>query len=68
MLAHDMRDRVALIPAFQSSLALFDKMCDCVTYPASALMPQLIGLVDAVRRGVNQISHLIHKETKTEEH
>ena len=62
MLAKGMRNKVALIPAFQSTLALFDKMCDCMTYPPAAMTPQLIGLVDSIRKANNQISHLIKAE------
>jgi hypothetical protein len=40
---------IGLIPAFYSTLALFDKMCDCAHYPSSAKVPQLLGLIDAVR-------------------
>ena len=36
------------IPAFYSTLALFDKMCDCAHYVASARVPQLLGLIDMI--------------------
>lgn len=31
-----------LIHAFESTLAVFDKMCDCAHYTPSAKMPQLL--------------------------
>ena len=36
------------MPAWMSTLALFDKMCDCGHYAISAKYPQLLGLVDAI--------------------
>ena len=35
-----------IVPAFQSTLALLDKMCDCAHYPTSSKIPQLLALVD----------------------
>lgn len=40
---------VGIVPAFYSTMALYDKICDCAHYPASAKIPQLVGLIDAVR-------------------
>merc|ERR1711871_657034 len=39
------------IPAFSSTLAMYDKMCDCTHYPWGAKMPQLLALTDKLRRG-----------------
>lgn len=39
---------IVVLPAFYSTLALFDKMCDCGHYSISAKMPQLLGLLDAI--------------------
>jgi hypothetical protein len=39
---------VATLPAFHSTLALFDKMCDCGHYAVSAKIPQLMGLMDSI--------------------
>jgi hypothetical protein len=41
---------ISVVPAFHSTLALFDKMCDCAHYPTSAKMPQLLGLLDDIRK------------------
>ena len=38
--------QMVILPAFQSTLALFDKMCDCAHYPIVARMPQLLSLLD----------------------
>lgn len=38
-----------IIPAFSSTLALYDKMCDCSHYSVVAKMPQLIRLLDILR-------------------
>ncbi len=38
--------QMTIVPAFQSTLALFDKMCDCAHYPVVARMPQLLNLLD----------------------
>jgi hypothetical protein len=40
---------VGLIPAFHSTMALYDKICDCAHFPNSARIPQLVGLIDAIR-------------------
>lgn len=40
----------SVVPAFLSTLALFDKMCDCAHYPTSAKMPQLLGLLDDIQK------------------
>ena len=37
---------IQVIPAFYSTLALFDKMCDCSHYPSDAKMPLVVALVD----------------------
>ena len=39
---------IKVLPAFHSTLALFDKMCDCGHYAISAKIPQLLGLLDAI--------------------
>jgi len=62
VLAKKMQEHLALIPAFQSTLALADKLCDCVGSPATALMPQLISLVDAIRKANHRIAHAKSKE------
>ena len=41
--------QMAIVPAFQSTLALFDKMCDCAHYPVAARMPQLLALLDHMK-------------------
>ena len=38
------------IPAFSSTLAMYDKMCDCTHYPWGAKMPQLLALTDKLKR------------------
>lgn len=45
--------QVRIAPAFQSTLAVFDKLCDCGHYPPSARMPQLLGLLDQVKISLN---------------
>lgn len=42
--------RFSTIASFSSTLPLYDKMCDCVHYPKSAKMPQLLELVDMMQR------------------
>jgi hypothetical protein len=39
---------VRVVPAFQSTLALVDKLCDCGHYPGGARLPQLFGLLDQI--------------------
>ena len=39
------------VSAFGSTLAMFDKLCDCTHYPWGARMPQLFALTDKLRRG-----------------
>jgi hypothetical protein len=61
------QNHITLIPAFQSTLALSDKLCDCVAFPASALMPQLISLLDAIRKSNHRIAQqksqeIFHKQ------
>ena len=43
-----------LIHAFHSTLALFDKMCDCAHYIPDAKMPQLLALIDQIRRAMDK--------------
>ena len=38
------------IPAFSSTLAMYDKFCDCNYFPWGARMPQLLALVDSIKR------------------
>lgn len=38
-----------VIPAFSSTLSLFDKMCDCAHYPTYPKMPQLLSLLDYMK-------------------
>lgn len=38
-----------VVPAFQSTLAIFDKLCDCGHYPGGARLPQLFGLLDQIK-------------------
>ena len=40
---------LTFLPAFQSTLALFDKNCDCAHYPISAKLPQMLGLLNSLR-------------------
>ena len=44
---------VHVVPSFQSTLALFDKLCDCGHYPASARLPQLLGLLDQMKIAIH---------------
>lgn len=46
---------VHVVPSFQSTLALFDKLCDCGHYPASARLPQLLGLLDQIKISLNLV-------------
>ena len=39
---------ISIVPAFFSTLALFDKMCDCGHYDTSAKFPQLLALLDTI--------------------
>lgn len=39
---------IHVIPAFQSTMSLFDKMCDCGHYPSSSRIPILMELLDAI--------------------
>lgn len=39
---------ISILPAWSSTLALFDKMCDCGHYAITAKYPQLLGLLDAI--------------------
>jgi hypothetical protein len=38
------------VPAFQSSFAMFDKLCNCGHYPDSAIYPQVMSLLDVIRQ------------------
>jgi hypothetical protein len=40
---------LTVIPAFRSTLALFDKICDCAHYPSSAKIPQLFGFLNSLK-------------------
>jgi hypothetical protein len=50
-----MNFEVKVVPAFHSTLALFDKMCDCAHYPASSKTPQLLSLLDALKSSTQWI-------------
>ena len=39
---------ISILPAWSSTLALFDKMCDFGHYAITAKYPQLLGLIDAI--------------------
>ena len=39
------------VNAFGSTLAMYDKLCDCTHYPWGARMPQLFSLTDKLKRG-----------------
>jgi hypothetical protein len=41
--------KLNLVPAFQSSLSVFDKLCNCGHYSDSAMIPQLIAVLDVIR-------------------
>ncbi len=43
---------VHYVPAFDSTLALFDKFCDCGHFPYSAKMPQLLALTTEMKRAL----------------
>ena len=43
---------ISIVPAFFSTLALFDKMCDCAHYIADAKMPQLLDFLDQIKIAV----------------
>lgn len=38
-----------VVPAFHSSLAVYDKLCNCGHYADSAMIPQLMSVVDVLR-------------------
>lgn len=38
------------VTAFSSTLPLYDKMCDCLHYPKSAKMPQLLELLSLMKK------------------
>ena len=38
-----------MVPAFLSSLAVFDKLCNCGHYADSAMIPQLMSVLDVLR-------------------
>lgn len=42
-------NKMNVVPAFQSSLAVFDKICNCGHYSDSAMMPQLMAVLDVIR-------------------
>ena len=44
--------RYQVITAFSSTLALYDKLCDCDHYTQSVKMPQLLQIIDKVKKGV----------------
>ena len=41
--------RYQVITAFSSTLALYDKLCDCDHYTQSVKMPQLLQIIDKVK-------------------
>lgn len=53
---------VRVVPAFQSTLALVDKFCDCGHYPGGARLPQLFGLLDQIKFQLQDV-HL-HRDGK----
>ena len=50
-----LKNRIALVPGFQSTLALFDKMCDCEGYPPTVIVPQLMSLIDSIHKSINRM-------------
>lgn len=45
--------RMYTIPAFYSTLALYDKFCDCGHYPWGSKVPQLLNLVETIKKAAN---------------
>ena len=52
--------QVRYINAFYSTLALFDKFCECGNYPRSAKMPQLFSLIENLNRAISK--NQVYKE------
>ena len=42
-------NRINFVPAFHSSLSMFDKLCNCGHYADSVMIPQLMSLLDVIR-------------------
>lgn len=47
--ARGLNASMTVIPAFRSTLALFDKICDCAHYPGPAKLPQLFGFLNSLK-------------------
>lgn len=47
--ARGLNASLTVLPAFRSTLALFDKMCDCAHYSISAKLPQMFAFLNSMR-------------------